>query len=100
MPSVAGRTPPTLWPGPATDENVRGILGEHLDQLEHDVSAALADQDDDASRAVNARRRPQSHLPIEPATTSRSHSTDRNEPVCARDHELTDPRQYPVAARC
>jgi hypothetical protein len=52
MPSVAGRTPPTLWPGPATDDNVRDLVGEHLDRLEHHVAAALADQEDDASRAV------------------------------------------------
>jgi hypothetical protein len=54
MPSVAGRAPPTLWPGPATDDNVRDIIGEHLDQLEHHVTAAVADQDDDGSRGVLA----------------------------------------------
>jgi len=54
MPSVAGRTPPTLWPGPATDENVRDMIGEHLDHLERHVVAALADQDDVDSRAVLA----------------------------------------------
>jgi DNA-binding ferritin-like protein len=54
MPSVAGRTPLTLWPGPATDENVRDLVGEHLDRLEHHVASALAEQDDDGSRAVLA----------------------------------------------
>ena len=54
MPSVAGRKPSTLWPGPATDENVRDIIGEHPDKLGHHVAAALADQEDDASRAALA----------------------------------------------
>jgi DNA-binding ferritin-like protein len=54
MPSVAGRKPPTLWPGPATDQNVRDIVGQHLDRLEHHVAAALAEQDDDGSRAALA----------------------------------------------
>jgi hypothetical protein len=54
MPSVAGRTPATLWPGPATDQEVRDIIGQHLDRLEHHVASALAVQDDDRSRAVLA----------------------------------------------
>src|SRR4249920_4246311 len=31
MPSAAGRTPPTRWHGAASDEQVRRIVGEHLD---------------------------------------------------------------------
>ena len=54
MTSVAGRTPVNLWPGAATDEEVRRIVGEHLDQLEEHVAAALAQQEDDGSRAALA----------------------------------------------
>jgi hypothetical protein len=54
MPSVAGRVPANLWPGPASDEEVRRILGEHLDRLGQHVAAALAEQTDDGSRAALA----------------------------------------------
>jgi DNA-binding ferritin-like protein len=54
MPSVAGRTPPNLWPGPASDEEVRAIIAGHLDRVGHHVAAALAEQDDDAGRAALA----------------------------------------------
>jgi hypothetical protein len=54
MPSVAGRTPVTLWPGPATDQEVRDVIGQHLDELEHHVALALAAQADGPSRAVLA----------------------------------------------
>jgi hypothetical protein len=54
MPSVAGRTPANLWPGNATDEEVRRIVGEHLDRLEHHVAAAVLEQGDPRSRAVLA----------------------------------------------
>lgn len=54
MPSAAGRTPPTRWHGAASDEEVRRIVGEHLDRLEEHVAAALAQQEDDGSRAALA----------------------------------------------
>jgi DNA-binding ferritin-like protein len=52
MPSVAGRNPPNLWPGAASDEDVRRILGEHLHRLGEHVAAALKEQRDDGSRAA------------------------------------------------
>lgn len=54
MPSVAGRKPPNLWPGAATDEEVRRLIDEHLDRLGQHVTAALAAQVDERSRAALA----------------------------------------------
>ena len=54
MPSAAGRTPPTPWHGAATDEEVRRIVGEHLDRLGQHLAAALAEQRDDKVRAALA----------------------------------------------
>src|SRR5437763_13713436 len=54
MPSVAGRKPPNLWQGAATDEEVRRLTDEHLDRLGQHVTAALASQSDEGSRAVLA----------------------------------------------
>jgi len=54
MPTVAGRKPPNLWQGPASDEDVRRVIGEHLDRLGQHVEAALAEQDDVGSRAALA----------------------------------------------
>lgn len=54
MPSVAGRKPPNLWPGPASDEEMCRIVDEHLDRLGQHLAAALAEQEDDASRTALA----------------------------------------------
>ena len=52
MPSVAGRERPNLRRGAATDEEIRRIVGEHLDRLEQHVAAALAEQEDDRLRTA------------------------------------------------
>jgi thioesterase domain-containing protein len=52
MPSAAGRTPPTRWHGAASDEEVRRIVGEHLDRLAGHLAAALAERQDDKVRAA------------------------------------------------
>jgi DNA-binding ferritin-like protein len=54
MSSVAGRKPPNLWPGAATDDEVRRLIDEHLDRLGQHVTAALAAQVDERSRAALA----------------------------------------------
>ena len=52
--SVAGRKPPNLWPGAASDEEISGVVSEHLDRLGQHVAAALAEQKDPISQAVLA----------------------------------------------
>ncbi len=52
MPSAAGRTPPHPWHGAASNEEVRRIVGEHLDRLGQHLSAALAEQHDGKVRAA------------------------------------------------
>ena len=52
MPTGAGRTPPHSWHGAASDEEVRGIVGEHLDRLEQHLADAPAEQHDDQVRAA------------------------------------------------
>ncbi|MEY2567641.1 MAG: hypothetical protein QOE35_2170 [Actinomycetota bacterium] len=54
MSSVAGRKPPVLWRGDASDDEVRGLVLEHLDRLAEHVTAALAEQDDELSRGALA----------------------------------------------
>ena len=54
MPTAAGRTPPHPWHGAASDEEVRRIVGEHLDRLGQHLAAALAEQQDDKVRAALA----------------------------------------------
>jgi DNA-binding ferritin-like protein len=52
MPGASGRTPPNPWHGAASNEEVRRIVGEHLDRLGQHVAAALAEQQDDKVRAA------------------------------------------------
>jgi DNA-binding ferritin-like protein len=52
MPSGASRTPVNPWHGAVTSEEVRRIVGEHLDRLGHYVAAALAEQQDAGVRAA------------------------------------------------
>jgi DNA-binding ferritin-like protein len=52
MSSGAGRTPPNPWHGSATAEEVRRIVGEHLDRLAGYLAAALAGPEDDQVRAA------------------------------------------------
>lgn len=52
MTGASGRTPPSPWHGAASDEEVRRIVGEHLDRLGQHLGAALAEQQDDKVRAA------------------------------------------------
>ena len=52
MATAASRTPRNPWHGAASNEEVRRIVGEHLDRLGHELSAALAEQHDDQIRAA------------------------------------------------
>jgi DNA-binding ferritin-like protein len=54
MPSVAGRTPPNLWPAGASDEEVRRLITQHLERLAQHVAAAQTAQDDEAARGALA----------------------------------------------
>jgi DNA-binding ferritin-like protein len=54
MATAASRTPRNPWHGAASDEEVRRIVGEHLDRLDHQLSAALAGQPDDQTAAALA----------------------------------------------
>jgi len=52
MPTAAGRKPPHPWHGAASDDEVRQILSEHLDRLGQYLAAALAEQQQDNTRAA------------------------------------------------
>jgi len=52
MQSASGRTPQNPWHGAASNEEVRRIVGEHLDRLGHHLSAALAEEQNDKVRAA------------------------------------------------
>ena len=52
MTGASGRTPPSPWHGAASDEEVRQIVGEHLDRLVQHLGAALAEQQDEKVRAA------------------------------------------------
>jgi DNA-binding ferritin-like protein len=52
MTGTSGRTPPSPWHGAASDEEVRRIVGEHLDRLGRRLGAALTEQQDDKVRAA------------------------------------------------
>jgi thioesterase domain-containing protein len=52
MPSATGRKPPHPWHGAASDDEVRRIVGQHLDRLGQHVAAALAEQQEDKVRVA------------------------------------------------
>jgi DNA-binding ferritin-like protein len=52
MPGASGRTPRSPWHGAASNEEVRRIVGEHLDRLGQHLGAALAERQDDNVRAA------------------------------------------------
>ena len=52
MPSGAARTPSNPWYGAASSEEVRRIVGEHLDRLAGHLAPALAEQQDDRVRTA------------------------------------------------
>jgi len=54
MPSAASRKPPNPWHGAVTDEEIRRIVGQQLDQLRQHLAAALAEQQNDQVRAALA----------------------------------------------
>jgi (2Fe-2S) ferredoxin len=52
MPSGTARTPSNPWYGAASSDEVRRIVGEHLDRLAGHLAGALPQQQDDKARAA------------------------------------------------
>jgi DNA-binding ferritin-like protein len=52
MPTAASRTPLNPWHGAASNQEVLRVVGEHLDRLGQQLSAAFAEQHDDQARAA------------------------------------------------
>jgi DNA-binding ferritin-like protein len=52
MATAASRTPLNPWHGAASNQEVCRVVCEHLDRLGHQLSAALAEQQDDQTRAA------------------------------------------------
>ena len=52
MPGATGWQPPHPWHGAASDDEVRRIVGQHLDRLGQHVAAALAEQQEDQVRVA------------------------------------------------
>jgi hypothetical protein len=52
MPSGSTRTPPNLWPGEPTDDEVRDVLDQHLDRLGRHVETARSEQQDEQLRGA------------------------------------------------
>ena len=55
MPSGSARPPSNPWYGAASSEEIRRIVGEHLDRLARQLAAALAQQQDDKVRSSPQR---------------------------------------------